>query len=468
MDALLDEIMYHGLESLTSRERKRLGEVPSSAAPGEASPTRQVSELLREYRAGMADDELIESLRRAVAAVPDDLGLRVHLGRVLLSARRQPEAIAEAAEALRRVPEDTAARTLMGDALGAMSGPRSDPVSLAPSEPAPSPSEKAQDPTDPTDWAALEQDLEGVIPPMFVESTEESNSSFQPQRPTITLADVGGMESVKKQLNVSFLAPLHNEELRTLFGKSLRGGLLLYGPPGVGKTYVARALAGEISAAFLSVSSADVIDVYQGSGERNMHEVFEAARQNSPCVLFFDEVDAMGRRRSRTSSDGYRGVVNQLLTELDGVADQNEGIFVLAATNSPWDVDPALRRPGRFDRTILVLPPDDMAREAIWRSNLTDRPVANVNLKRLAMLSDGLTGADIVHACETAAGHALMESVTNNQITMITQTHLETALGEIRPSIGAWLDAARNMVLYGNDDGTYDELHRYLRKAKRL
>jgi SpoVK/Ycf46/Vps4 family AAA+-type ATPase len=416
----------------------------------------------------MADAELIESLRLAVAAVPDDLGLRVHLGRVLLGAGRQPEAIAEAAEALRRAPDNADARALMGEALGAMSSAPADPV---PSAPPPDQTPEAPAPKDavpPMDWAALEQDLEGVIPPMFVESSEPSTALFQPQRPSITLADVGGMESVKKQLNLSFLAPLHNEELRTLFGKSLRGGLLLYGPPGVGKTYVARALAGEISAAFLSVSSADVIDVYQGSGERNMHEVFETARQNSPCVLFFDEVDAMGRRRSRTSSDGYRGVVNQLLTELDGVADQNEGIFVLAATNSPWDVDPALRRPGRFDRTILVLPPDDQAREAIWRSNLLDRPVANVNLKRLAALSDGLTGADIVHACETGAGHALMESVTRDEITMISQSHLEAALSEIRPSIGAWLDAARNMVLYGNDDGTYDELHRYLRKAKRL
>jgi SpoVK/Ycf46/Vps4 family AAA+-type ATPase len=160
--------------------------------------------------------------------------------------------------------------------------------------------------------------------------------------------------------------------------------------------------------------------------------------------------------------------VNQLLTELDGVGSSNEGVFVLAATNQPWDVDPALRRPGRFDRTVLVLPPDGPAREAIFRSHLKDRPVEGVDLGRLAARSDGLSGADIASVCEQAAEAALLDSVRTGRPRLIGTPDLEHALHATRPSTTAWLDAVRNLVAYGDDDGTFAELRGYLKRIKRL
>ncbi len=166
-----------------------------------------------------------------------------------------------------------------------------------------------------------------------------------------------------------------------------------WGPPGCGKSFIARALAGELGAGLLSVSIHDVLDMWIGNSERNLHELFELARRNAPCVLFIDELDALGQRRSQLHASAMRTTVNQLLAELDGVGSDNEGVFVLAATNHPWDVDPAFRRPGRFDRMVLVLPPDAEAREAIFRTHLRDRPIEGVDPAKLARLSDGLSGA---------------------------------------------------------------------------
>lgn len=149
----------------------------------------------------------------------------------------------------------------------------------------------------------------------------------------------------------------------------------------------------------MSVSVNEVLDMWIGNSERNMHEVFETARRQAPCVVFLDELDALGAKRSRTAHSGMRNVVNQLLSELDGIdSAANEGVFVLAATNVPWDVDNALRPPGRLDRTILVLPPDGPAREAILRYHLRDRPIENVDLSKLVKVTGGLSGADLAHA----------------------------------------------------------------------
>jgi SpoVK/Ycf46/Vps4 family AAA+-type ATPase len=162
-----------------------------------------------------------------------------------------------------------------------------------------------------------------------------------------------------------------------------------------------------------------------------------------------------------------RTTVNQLLHELDGVGSQNENVFVLGATNHPWDVDPALRRPGRLDRTLLVLPPDERAREAIFRTHLKDRPIASVDLQRLARQTDGYTGADIAHVCESAAEKAMIDAVRGGEARPIEMRDLEAALKEIRPSVDAWFAVAKNVVTFANTDGTYDELRSYM-KSRRL
>jgi SpoVK/Ycf46/Vps4 family AAA+-type ATPase len=326
-------------------------------------------------------------------------------------------------------------------------------------------------PTDAYDWSQAEDELRDVLPEMFVGEGSVSAGldearAYDAEHTGLTLADVAGLDEVKKRLEAAFLAPMRNPELRKLYGKSLRGGLLLYGPPGCGKTFIARAVAGELGARFITVSFADLIDMFVGRSERNIHELFEVARRNSPCVVFLDEVDAIGQKRSQLRNTPMRSAVNQLLLELDDVASDNTGVFLLAATNHPWDVDSALRRPGRFDRTLLVLPPDAPAREGVFRYHLRERPVAGIDLAKLSKLTDGYSGADIAHICETAAERALLDSVQRGEPRLIGQADLEAAVAEVRPSLGTWFETARNVALFANEGGAYDDLVAYLRKRR--
>ncbi|BCJ46602.1 cell division control protein 48 CDC48 [Actinoplanes ianthinogenes] len=438
-------------------------------------------------------DALIESLIAAVQGRPDDLPLRLHLAELLVAAGRGAEAIEHAAQVLSREPGNATARTLMTSALaGPAAAPPSAaslpaPDAVAPSTPASAETPAAEPPASErsaaeppasgapagVDWAAMEQQFGDVVPPRFARSGDEpepvtghGDRAFDVERSTVTLADVGGMAEVKKRLEVSFLGPLRNPKLRSLFGKSLRGGLLLYGPPGCGKTFLARAVAGEMGAAFISLSITDVLQMWVGSSECNLHDLFESARGHAPCVLFLDEIDALGHKRSQLHSSAMRTVVNQLLTELDGVQGGNEGVFVLAATNAPWDVDAALRRPGRLDRTVLVLPPDGPARAAIIEFHLRDRPVAGVDLAAVAAATENFSGADLAHLCETAAEFAMRDAIATGEIRMINQADMLAAAAEIRPSTDAWFTTARNVAMFANQSGEYDDLAAYLKKRK--
>ncbi|MEU1629462.1 ATP-binding protein [Streptomyces sp. NPDC020096] len=402
------------------------------------------------------EDVLIRSLRAAVAAAPEDLALRLHLAELLIEAGEGAAAVAEIAVALQQQPDSVQAQRLMVRVLG--------PQPMAEPEPAPE-FEELPDDTAPEafDWRAAEEQVRDLAPAPFLGKPTASDS-----RPTVTLADVGGMEEVKQRLDAALLAPLRNPELSRLYGKSLRGGLLLYGPPGCGKTFLARAVAGELGAHFISVGLSDVLDMWLGNSERNLHETFATARRNAPCVLFLDEIDALGHKRGNLRNNGLRPIVNQLLTEMDDVQASNDGVFVLAATNHPWDVDTALRRPGRLDRTLLVLPPDREARKHILRTHFTDRPVAGIDLDALADATDGFSGADLAHLCETAAERALLDSARSGQVRMIEQRDAETALAQLRPSTGPWFEAARSVALFANEGGAYDELAEYLRTHRML
>jgi AAA+ superfamily predicted ATPase len=414
------------------------------------------------------DGPLLDSMRKAVEAMPDDVPLRLHLATMLISAGLRDEAVRQVGAVLQRDPGNAAALALLQ-----APGPGQEPLAPGPGQ---EPQERRPSPGSAEfDWSAAESEIGDVLPPMFVGDSAAPDGGDPAARafdvePSagLALADVAGMAEVKQRLEAAFLAPMRNPELRRLYGKSLRGGLLLYGPPGCGKTFIARAVAGELRARFIPVSFSDVIDMFVGQSERNIHELFSLARRSAPCVLFLDEVDALGQKRSQLRHTPMRSAVNQLLLELDDVAASNDGVFLLAATNHPWDVDSALRRPGRFDRTLLVLPPDGPAREAVFRYHLRDRPVAGVDLARLAGLTDGYSGADIAHVCETSAEHALLDSVRQGNARMIGQADLEAAIGEVKPSLGPWFEAARNVALFANEGGTYDDLAAYLKRRRML
>jgi len=401
----------------------------------------------------MTDDALLTSLLAAVSAAPDDVPLRLHVAELLAAAQRVPEALPHVTHALTVQPGDTAAIALL-QRLGAMLA--------APATPQP--------PTE-FDWGQAEDQVRDIRQPAFAQDspsavTEDVDLA---ERPALRLADVGGMEHVKQRLELSFLGPIRNPQLASAFGATAAGGLLLYGPPGCGKTFIARAVAGEIGARFSEFGVADVLDMWTGSSERNLAQIFAAARRNAPCVLFFDEVDALGHKRSHlTTSSSMRNTVNQLLSEMDSLGGRNDGVFVLGATNHPWDVDSALRRPGRFDRMLLVLPPDGAAREAILRHHLRDRPLAGVDLGKIARATEHYSGADLAHLCTTAAERALAESMRSGRLVPLTTRDLLTAAREVQPSTGPWFAAARNVALFGNTDGSYDELAAYLKKHRSL
>lgn len=411
----------------------------------------------------MADSELLDSLRAAVAAAPSDTALRLHLAQLLIDVGERDEARRQLGQVLVLDPGSERALALLAASRSAepIAGPVPDAADMGSDEP---------DDAGGVDWDELNRDFADLVPPMFVEGRREDAvaDAWEVTREAISLADVGGLAEVKERLELAFLAPLRNPELRRLYGKSLRGGLVLYGPPGCGKSFIARALAGELGAGFLSVAIDDVLGMYVGQSETNLHDLFMQARRNAPCVLFFDEIDALGRRRAHLSSDVMRTTVNQLLLELDGVEHGNEGVFALAATNHPWDVDPALRRPGRFDRMLLVLPPDVEAREAIFRTHLADRPIAGIDLGRLARRSDGYSGADIAHVCDSAAEKALIDSARSGEVRMIEMRDLEAALAEVRPSLRPWFETARNVVTFANTSGDYDDLRDYMRRHRLL
>ena len=437
---------------------------------------------------------VLDSLRKAVEVMPDDVPLRLHLATMLLQASQRDEAVRQIGAVLQRDPGNDRALGLLRDSgpgqAEAAGQPPADPPVISPERsgvPAPPPLGASRPDADPGprpgeagkpshyDWSQAEDELRDVLPAMFVGDADAADSAsagideaeaYDAEHAGLTLADVAGMTEVKQRLEAAFLAPMRNPDLRRLYGKSLRGGLLLYGPPGCGKTFIARAVAGELGASFIAVSFADIIDMFVGQSERNIHELFEVARRNAPCVLFLDEVDAIGQKRSQLRHTPMRSAVNQLLLELDDVSGNNEGVFLLAATNHPWDVDSALRRPGRFDRTLLVLPPDAAAREGVFRYHLKDRPVAGIDLANLARRTDGYSGADIAHICETAAERALMDSVRRGEPRMIGTPDLEAAIAEVKPSLGAWFDVARNVALFANEGGTYDDLAAYLRKRR--
>lgn len=286
------------------------------------------------------------------------------------------------------------------------------------------------------------------------------------ERPTINFNDVGGMSKVKDEIKIKIIQPLLHPELYKAYGKKVGGGILLFGPPGCGKTHIARATAGEINASFISVGIHDVLDMWSGQSEQKLHAIFELARERTPCVLFFDEIDALGASRSDMRHSSSKTLINQFLTEMDGIDRSNDGVLILGATNAPWHLDSAFRRPGRFDRIIFVRPPDVDGRHAILKILLKDKPLAINDFTALAKQTEEFSGADLKSIVELTIEGKLRESFDKGVPQPIQAKDLMTALKQVRPSTKEWFNTARNYALYANDSGLYDEILEYLKIKK--
>jgi SpoVK/Ycf46/Vps4 family AAA+-type ATPase len=291
---------------------------------------------------------------------------------------------------------------------------------------------------------------------------DDAKAPAEIERPKIRFDDVGGMEALKEEIRLKIIYPLTHAEMYRAYGKTIGGGILLYGPPGCGKTHLARATAGEIKAGFISIGIHDVLDMWIGQSERRLHEIFEQARRNQPCVLFFDEVDALGASRTDMKQSAGRHLINQFLSELDGVKSSNDGLLILGATNAPWHLDSAFRRPGRFDRILFVPPPDAAARAAVLRLHLKGKPAEDVDYDHVAKKTDGFSGADLKAVVDVTIENKLREAMKSGVPAPIRTKDLVNAAGTLKPTTREWFATARNYALYANQGGAYDDILKFI------
>ena len=444
------------------------------------------------------DDNTLEGLRGALAAGPQNLELRLLLVRGLLDRKEAEEAaqLVEEAEAI----TGEEARTLAARALFEAGRPET-AVDYADGEGGQAQLLRARillalDRRDEGIEAyrqavaanpALEdlelrnllgsrvrefpgkKDGDGERPRLRVISNDDTDDVeldrlLHPSEEVVDFSDVGGLDGIKKQIRKRIILPFQKPSLFQRFKKRVGGGILLYGPPGCGKTLLARATAGECDATFFNIAISDVLDMYIGESERKLHALFERARESTPAVLFFDELEGLGGKRMHTREATSAKLVSQFLAEMDGFSQNNQGVLILAATNVPWAVDPAFRRPGRFDRLLFVPPPDRGAREAILGLELRDRPMApKLDLGAIARKTPGFSGADLRELVETASDGAIEESLEHDAEVPISQKHLKEALDEVRATTLEWLTTARNYARYANEGGQYDEVLRFLK-----
>jgi ATP-dependent 26S proteasome regulatory subunit len=278
--------------------------------------------------------------------------------------------------------------------------------------------------------------------------------------------DIAGLDDLKRTIRLQIIEPFLRPGLFAKFKKRAGGGVLLYGPPGCGKTMIARAVATECNAEFVSVGISDVLNLYIGESERNLAAIFEKARHHRPCVLFFDEIDALGFARSKAHSEHTRQLVNEFLAQLDGFGSDNHEVLILAATNMPWDVDSALKRPGRFSRQVFVPPPDEAARAHIIELKLDGVPQEAIDARSIAAAMPHFSGADIEGVVELAKDYVLEEHLAGNVERGVKQEDLLRAARSVNASTLDWLRTARNLVKYAGADDSYGEVGRYLKAHK--
>jgi len=252
------------------------------------------------------------------------------------------------------------------------------------------------------------------------------------EKPTQKLADVAGLDEVKEALREKVILPFQRPEVFQRFRAKAGAGVLMYGPPGNGKTFIAKAIAGELDAAFFPVNASQIKDKYVGESEKNMQRLFDEARKHERAVIFIDEAEHLLSRRGNRKL----GIVTQFLMLADGLVENKNCLLLLAATNKPWNLDDAVVRPGRLGAHIYVGPPDAKAREAIVGYNLRGTPVAaDVVLAQIAAGTEGYSGADLAEMCDSAKMTAIKRQLNSGNAEQITAADLAAALDRVKPSV---------------------------------
>ena len=447
----------------------------------------------------MNPEETIESLREALRHSPDNAALRKHLAETLIQFGKADEAEEEYRDALSRDRENSDLKIGLANAffqqgkyshalviIEELVSRRDTPadayllhsklltqkgdIDFAVTE------YKAAVREDPSlrddelaDRLGIDADEQSEVIDGRVRAAWDGEDDDEPaaiesfEKPKISFDDVGGMSPLKDEIRMKIIYPLEHREMFEAYGKEIGGGILMYGPPGCGKTHLARATAGEISAGFLSIGINDVLDMWIGNSEQKLHELFEYARAHKPCVLFFDEVDALGAARSDMKTSAGRHLINQFLSELDGVKSSNDGVLILAATNAPWHLDSAFRRPGRFDRIIFVPPPDLTARAEILRLMLKGKPTKDVDHDHVAKKARDFSGADLKSVVDRTIESKLEDAMKSGIPQPIVTKDLVASTKRTRSSTKEWFASARNYALYSNQGGLYDDILEYLK-----
>ena len=279
--------------------------------------------------------------------------------------------------------------------------------------------------------------------------------------PNTKWADIGGLEETKRELQEMVRYPIEHRHLFERFGMQASRGVLFYGPPGCGKTLMAKAIANECGANFISVKGPELLNAWFGGSEANVRNLFDKARAASPCILFFDEMDSIARARGSGgggASETSDRVINQILSEIDGMG-SGKTLFIIGATNRPDILDPGIMRPGRLDQLIYIPLPDRESRISIFKANLRKSPIADdLKLEKLADVTEGFSGADITEICQRAAKNAIRDSITaqierqkrveSGELTQeeadalpdpvpsITRAHFEASMAKARRSVG--------------------------------
>lgn len=284
-----------------------------------------------------------------------------------------------------------------------------------------------------------------------------------PERGRVTFADVGGMEELKEEIRLKITYPLQFPDLYKAYGRKTGGGILIYGPPGCGKTLMLRAVAGEVPCNYLAVGLHEIFDPYFGSTERNLHQIFETARANAPCVLVFDDLDSLAQDRRQIRESQMRNLVNQFLHEMDGIRSENQRILVIGATNQPWALDPAFRRPGRFDQAIFVPPPDAPARAQIIELFAKDKPIADFDNAELIEATNGFSGADLKWVFDRAAELALSAAIHTGQPVPITLELLLAVAKAHSPSTQTWFEGMHTHAQQQEGpDSIFNDMRKFL------